>query len=110
MATSETSSCTDLSSSAHFFLLIATEVLSLFNNTLTGTIPSEISLLANLGTLVMSLRISRLSTRLSHVSRLAVDFLLLYGNNFTGPFTCPAYVETCGVSCDFVDEECRVLN
>jgi hypothetical protein len=64
--------------------------LSLFNNSLTGTIPSEaISSLTNL------------------------DWLGLSHNMFTGDFTCPAFIDYCGISCDYWDanytDACRSL-
>lgn len=63
------------------------ENLELNENDLQGTVPTELLLLTNL------------------------DALNLYGNkNLTGPFTCPAYVEICGVSCNNgVLPECREL-
>lgn len=62
------------------------EALELNENRFAGAIPTELLLLTNL------------------------DSLYLYGNNVSGPFTCPDFVEICGVSCnDTTLPECREL-
>lgn len=40
-----------------------------------------------------------------------VDAFIAFDNNFTGPFTCPDYIEICTVSCNNVtNEQCRDLD
>jgi hypothetical protein len=37
-------------------------------------------------------------------------WLLLYDNNFTGEFTCPAFIDDCQISCDdYNNDTCRSL-
>lgn len=41
---------------------------------------------------------------------MATETLELNGNNFTGPFTCPDFIDECAVSCENRNAtECRVL-
>lgn len=62
------------------------DVLDLGTNDLTGTIPSQLAALTLL------------------------DTLWLYDNNVTGPFTCPEFVEKCGVLCtNGTLPKCRTL-
>lgn len=63
-----------------------TEFLFLQENDLIGTVPSEL------------------------VDLKMLDQFYLYGNNLTGPFTCPTTIEYCGISCEKgALPECRML-
>jgi hypothetical protein len=62
------------------------ENLELNENDMTGAVPTELLLLTNL------------------------DTLFLYGNNLSGQFSCPDFVEICVVSCNnSAQPECREL-
>lgn len=85
-------SCFVLYLLSHFccriYYYACSDTLSLALNALTGAVPSELHQLSLL------------------------DSLFLYGNNLTGPFTCPEYVSMCAVSCNnkTIEQQCRVLD
>lgn len=104
----------------HFSLRIL-EKLLLLNNTLAGRIPSVISTMKNLGATVASTLV-KMETLFSlcyltfplYFSLVVVqwaEILWLNGNNFTGPFTCPNFIDLCWISCNNeTNEECRQVD
>jgi hypothetical protein len=102
-------------------IFYSTDLLDLSDNSLTGTIPSQIALLSNLGeSSVVWLLVGMIV--LSCVFFIVLSCLLvifhstawldLYGNSFTGEFTCPArpFIDECYISCDdYNNDTCRFL-
>jgi hypothetical protein len=95
------------------FIFHSTAELYLSNNSLTGTIPSQILLMSNLcecsivWLLVVLIVLSCLFFILLScllVILHSTDDLQLYKNNFTGEFTCPAFIENCLISCNYYDD------
>jgi len=82
-------------------------------NKLTGTIPSEIYLLTNLGALggCSHCSISLLPACLQLPS-FDAENLFLFENTFTGSFTCPEFIGgRCWISCNFeTNDECQSLS
>jgi hypothetical protein len=87
----------------------STEELSLRDNNLVGTIPSQLGLLTKLSksSVVWFLVVMIVLSCVFFIvlSCLLVIFhstawLGLYNNNFTGEFTCPAFIGDCWISCD----------
>jgi LRR receptor-like serine/threonine-protein kinase FLS2 len=92
------------------FLLTGMTVFFLNENSLTGTIPNGIGGLTTL--LELSLRDNKLSGTIPsgiHENLTNLKTLFLQNNNLTGPFTCPATITNCKVSCEHDDEACRSL-
>jgi hypothetical protein len=98
----------------------STDALYLFNNSLTGTIPSQIALMSNLGesSVVWLLVVMIVLSCVFHCTLMLAchihskDWLSLYDNNFTGEFTCPAhaFIDECYISCDdYNNDTCRSL-
>jgi hypothetical protein len=87
----------------------STAILSLFDNQLTGTIPSEVGLMFNLGesSVVWLLVVMIMLSCVSHCTLMlachihSTAYLDLSGNNFTGEFTCPAFIDDCWIWCDW---------
>jgi hypothetical protein len=96
----------------------STAGLALSLNSLTGTIPSEIALMSNLGEsrVVWLLVVMILLSCVFHCTLMvachihSTDGLYLYDNNFTGEFMCPAFIDNCEISCDDSNNNtCRSL-
>jgi hypothetical protein len=96
----------------------STAFLSLYDNSLTGTIPSQIALLSNLGesSVVWLLVVMIVLSCVFHCTLMLAchihskDWLDIYDNNFTGEFTCPAFLDSCYISCyDYNNDTCRSL-
>jgi hypothetical protein len=96
----------------------STAGLSLSSNSLTGTIPSEVGLLTKLSKssvvwllvvmIVLSCVFQCTLMLACHIH--STDWLSLYDNNFTGEFTCPAFIDYCRISCDdYFNNTCRSL-
>jgi hypothetical protein len=98
----------------HCTLMVAchihsTAVLWLSDNRLTGTIPSQIALMSNLceSSVVWLLVLRIVLSCVFHCTLMvachihSTGSLQLYGNNFTGEFTCPAFIDDCWISCDW---------
>jgi hypothetical protein len=92
--------------------------LSLWGNSLTGTIPTEIALLSNLGesSVVLLLVVMIVLSCVFHCTLMLAchihskDWLEIYDNNFTGEFTCPAFIDECYISCYYYNNDtCRSL-
>jgi hypothetical protein len=104
-----------------FSFFIPSDLLDLYDNSLMGTIPSQIALMSNLGeSSVVWLLVVRLCCHVFFIvlSCLLVifhstDYLDLYDNNFMGEFTCPGFIDDCWISCDFLTDTytqaCRSL-
>jgi TolA-binding protein len=87
--------------------------LSLWDNSLTGTVPSEVGLLTKITYLDLSVN-SLTGTIPSQIVLMSKLYnLQLYDNNFTGEFTCPGFIDDCWISCDFLTDTytqaCRSL-
>jgi hypothetical protein len=104
------------------FIIHSTADLYLYNNSLTGTIPTEIALMSNLceSTVVWLLVVMIVLSCVFHCTLMlafvifhSTDTLDLSGNNFTGEFTCPAFIYVCWILCDYLTdtftEACRSL-
>jgi hypothetical protein len=99
----------------------STARLFLSNNSLMGTIPSQIAMMSNLceSSVAWLLVVMIVLSCVFHCTLMlachihSTDFLDLYNNNFTGEFTCPDFIDVCLISCDyFADtytEACRSL-
>ena len=99
------------------------DYLDLSNNTLSGTIPSEaMNRLTNLGEfIVWPLCLpytQRFSSRCTIVTMYShglyplcnAEEIRLFGNMFSGSYTCPDFIAECGISCDpWGDEETLTL-
>jgi hypothetical protein len=90
-----------------FVLTVSAADLWLDSNKLTGTVPTEINSLTILGEFVghclapiIFLSLCPHECAFSWIVLCIADFLYLYDNMFTGNYTCPAFVEECGISCD----------
>jgi hypothetical protein len=102
-------------------IFYSTAELYLSNNSLTGMIPTEIALMSNLceSSVVWLLVVMIVLSCVFHCTLVlachihSTDELYLGSNNFTGKFTCPAFIDYCWISCDsFADtytEACRSL-
>jgi hypothetical protein len=98
------------------FYSTASLVLSI--NSLTGTIPSQLALMSNLSesSVVWLLVVMIVLSCVVHCTLMlachihSTAWLDLYGNNFTGEFTCPDFIGLCRISCDhFTNNTCRSL-
>jgi hypothetical protein len=95
----------------------STAGLGLSFNSLIGTIPSQLGLLTKLSksSVVWLLVVMIVCVFFIVLSCLLVMFhstdgLWLSGNNFTGEFTCPAFIDECWISCDDAyNDTCRSL-
>jgi hypothetical protein len=89
----------------------STDDLYLYNNSLTGTIPSQIGLLTSLSESIVVWSFVKLfdCTLIMFDMYHSTDFLYLHDNNFTGEFTCPAFIDYCYISCPccVIDDACR---
>jgi hypothetical protein len=101
-------------------LTVCAGSLNLSDNQLTGLIATEISSLANLGELIgRGVPLSFFPCKeCPHEYFLGLFFcftddLWLFGNNFTGSYTCPDSIAECWISCDYLNDNytnaCRSL-
>jgi hypothetical protein len=93
----------------HFFY--STAVLDLSDNSLMGTIPSQIALMSNLceSSIVWLLVVMIMLPCVFHCTLMVAchihsqDLLDLFSNNFKGEFMCPDFIDfvaECWISCD----------
>jgi hypothetical protein len=96
----------------------STVTLDLSINSLTGTIPSQLALMSNLSesSVVWLLVVMIMLSCVFHCTLMlachihSTVWLDLSGNNFTGEFTCPDFIDLCAISCDdFINNTCRSL-
>jgi hypothetical protein len=111
--------CFSLYSHACFVIFHSTAALVLSDNSLTGTIPSEVALMSNLCessvAWLLVVMIAMCFSLFSHACLSffhSTDYLDLSGNNLTGEFTCPAraFIDQCYISCDdYNNDTCQSL-
>ena len=92
---------------SHGLFVCCAAFLGLTNNSLTGTIPSEINSLTNLSEFVghclppiFFLSLCPHEYAFSWILLCIAGLLELYNNTFTGNYTCPDLIEDCWISCD----------
>ena len=112
----------------NFVSLYSTDELGLYNNNLTGTIPTEIEQMIDLGEssdvacisfswdwecfhVVMTLCFNYMFSNILRLSYpYSTGWLELYNNSLMGDFTCPGNITYCYISCnDDTDDACRSL-
>jgi hypothetical protein len=90
----------------------------LSGNSLTGTIPSQLAMMPNLCessvvwllVVMIVICVFHCTLMLAFVIFHSTDTLALSGNNFTGEFTCPGFIDECYISCDdYNNDTCRSL-
>lgn len=88
----------------------STDGLYLEDNMMTGTIPSKMSFLDDLGTFLSTFSDHSLSHNVGILNLSCTETLYLYGNTWTGEFTCPDFIDECLVSCNgYLHGDCRSL-
>jgi hypothetical protein len=85
--------------------------LNLEQQNLTGTIPTELLLLTKNGLFLCEL-IVLVALTASPLSQFSLTTLICcFWQQLIGPFTCPEFIEICGVSCgNVLNDQCRDLD